>query len=149
MDLEVAKTAAAKAESAGFSDILMAEVGDPDAFITAALVLEQTKQSRFCTCIAQIGPRSIPMLAMSAATISSLYPDRFGLGIGISSEAIIRGWHGVAWDRPLARAEEAVCLLREILSGARTDFDGRGPHLEGVPAEQAARSPAAHPSGPC
>ena len=63
--------AAQLAERQGFDDLFMAEIGDPDAFVIAGLLLAQTSSIRFGTCIVQIGPRSVPMIAASAATIAT------------------------------------------------------------------------------
>lgn len=123
--------AATQADSAGFDDIFMAEIGDPDAFVTAAVLLSKTSQVRFGTCIAQIGPRSVPMIAASAATVANLFPGRFALGVGVSSQAIVEGWHGVPWTNPMARAEESVGLLKLLLAGERANFDGLEVHSKG------------------
>jgi probable F420-dependent oxidoreductase len=107
-----------------FDDIFMPEIGDPDAFITAGLVLTGTQRVRFGTCIVQIGPRSVPMIAMGAATLATAFPGRFALGIGVSSKVIVEGWHGVPWKKPLARADEAVRLLRALFAGETSNLDG-------------------------
>ena len=36
------------------------------------------------------------MLASGAAAVDAAGPGRFALGIGVSSEAIISGWHGLS-----------------------------------------------------
>jgi probable F420-dependent oxidoreductase len=131
--------AATQADSAGFDDIFMAEIGDPDAFVTAALLLGSTSRVRFGTCIAQIGPRSVPMIAASAATVANLFPGRFALGVGVSSKAIVEGWHGVPWTNPMARAEESVGLLKLLLAGERANFDGREIHSKGFRLTQPPR----------
>jgi probable F420-dependent oxidoreductase len=127
---------ATRADNAGFDDIFMAEIGDPDAFVTAALLLGRTSRVRFGTCIAQIGPRSVPMIAVSAATVANLFPGRFALGIGVSSQAIVEGWHGVPWTNPLVRAEESVQLLKLLMAGERANFDGREIHSKGFRLNQ-------------
>lgn len=111
-------------EEHGFDDIFMAEISDPDAFITAGLVLSGTQRVRFGTCIVQIGPRSVPMIAMGAATLATAFPGRFALGIGVSSRVIVEGWHGVPWNKPLTRADEAVRLLRALFAGESSNLDG-------------------------
>ncbi len=49
---------------------------------------------------------------------------RFALGVGASSPVIVERWNGLAFDRPLTRVRETVGLLRAMLAGERTDFDG-------------------------
>lgn len=110
-----------QAEERGLDDIFMSEIGDPDALVTGGLVLNATKRVRFATCILQIGPRTVPMLAIGASTLAEAFPGRFALGIGVSSQTIVEGWHGVSWERPLQRAGQAVQMLRELLAGGRTN----------------------------
>jgi len=77
------------------------------------------------------------MIAASAATIANLFPGRFSLGVGISSQAIVEGWHGVPWTNPLVRAEEAVTLLKSLLSGERANQLGREIRSKGFRLSQA------------
>jgi probable F420-dependent oxidoreductase len=113
------------AESRGFDDVCVPEVTDPDAFVTCALALSETTRIRLGTDIIQMGPRSVPMLASGAATVGSWAPGRFALGVGVSTEAIVTGWHGLPWEEPLARARETVLALKKILSGEKTSEEGR------------------------
>jgi probable F420-dependent oxidoreductase len=76
---------------------------------------------------------------MAAGTVAQLADDRFVLGLGSSSHAIVEEWNGVAFEKPLTRVRETVAILRQSLSGARTDFAGRtvrsrGFRLGSVPA---------------
>ncbi len=102
----------------------MADITDPDAFVTCAMAVSATTRMRLGTCIIQIGPRTAPMLASGAAAVDSLGPGRFALGIGVSSEAIISGWHGSDFARPLERARETVVAVRKLLSGERSNEAG-------------------------
>jgi Luciferase-like monooxygenase len=53
------------------------------------------------------------------------FPGRFALGVGVSSHAIVEGWHGVPWTNPIARTKESVELLKLLFAGERANFDGR------------------------
>jgi probable F420-dependent oxidoreductase len=64
------------------------------------------------------------MMASSAAAVANVAPGRFVLGLGVSSAAIVDGWHGVPWSQPLVRARESVIAIRSILAGGRTDLAG-------------------------
>src|SRR5436305_1815591 len=70
--------------------------------------------------------RTPPLLAMAAAALQSVGPDRDILvGIGISSPVVAGRWHGAGYgDRPLAQVREFVALLRACLSGEQVDFEG-------------------------
>ena len=112
------------AEDHGFTDAYVAEITDPDAFVTCALAVSATSRIRLGTCIVQIGPRTAPMLASGAAAVDAAGPGRFALGIGVSSAAIVSGWHGLTFDHLLTRARETVETIRTVLSGERTDTAG-------------------------
>ena len=112
------------AEQAGFDAAYVAEITDPDAFVTCAMAVDATSRIRLGTCIIQIGPRTAPMLASGAAAVERLGPGRFALGIGVSSEAIISGWHGLDFARPLERARETVLAVRKLLAGERSNEAG-------------------------
>lgn len=112
------------AEEQGFRGVYMAEVSDPDVFVTLAAAGMVTERIRLAPLVAQIGPRTAPLLASSAASVAAVAPGRFVLGIGVSSAAIVEGWHGVPWSQPLVRARETVETVRAILAGERTDVAG-------------------------
>lgn len=112
------------AEKEGFHGVYMAEVTDPDVFVTLGVVGASTERIRLAPLVAQIGPRSAPMLAASASSVADVAPGRFVLGVGVSSAAVVDGWHGVPWSQPLQRARETVEVVRGVLNGGRTDFAG-------------------------
>jgi F420-dependent oxidoreductase-like protein len=47
-----------------------------------------------------------------------------GLGLGVSGPQVSEGWHGVRFDRPLARTREYVAIVEQALSRRRVRFDG-------------------------
>jgi probable F420-dependent oxidoreductase len=58
---------------------------------------------------------------MSAAALADLAPGRFVLGIGASSETIVTGWNGIAYDPPLARTRDVLRFLRQAFAGEKVD----------------------------
>ena len=68
--------------------------------------------------------RSPSVLAASANVISQLLPDRFVMGLGSSSQTIMGQWNGIPLDKPLTRVKETAQLVRTMLNGDKTDFDG-------------------------
>ena len=87
------------AEDHGFDDAYVAEITDPDAFVTCALSVAATSRIRLGTCIIQIGPRTAPMLASGAAAVDAAGPGRFVAG----HRRLVRGDHQRV-ARPLLRA---------------------------------------------
>jgi probable F420-dependent oxidoreductase len=112
------------AEQHGFDDVWTAEIGDPDAFVVLAAAACNTQGVRMGTMIVPLGVRSAPNLAAAASSICELAPGRFGLGIGVSTPAVIEGWHGVPYGKPLTRTRETVELLRTIFDGQASEYEG-------------------------
>jgi probable F420-dependent oxidoreductase len=110
-------------EQHGFDDFWISEVSDPDAFVVATAAALATKRVRLGTAIVPLGPRSVPTLASAAASVAQVSEERFVLGVGVSSHAIIEGWHGVPYGRPLERVRDSLPVLRAILAGERTDAE--------------------------
>jgi probable F420-dependent oxidoreductase len=75
---------------------------------------------------------------MSAATLADLAPERFVLGIGSSSPAIVERWNAVEFVKPYARTRDTLRFLREALAGEKVSrayetFEIKGFKLERAP----------------
>ena len=86
-----------------------------------AWVAAQTERIDVGSAILQIPARTPAMTAMTAATLDTLSGGRFRLGLGVSGPQVSEGWHGVRFDKPLARTREYV----EIVKLALRPRDGR------------------------
>jgi probable F420-dependent oxidoreductase len=132
---------ARRAESEwGYSAIWLAETAGPDALALAAAIAGATSRITIATGVVPVYNRTPAVLAMAAGTLAQLSGDRFVLGIGSSSHAIVQDWNGVAFERPLTRVRETVTVLRQALAGARTELAGRtlsshGFRLASLPAK--------------
>ena len=120
--IDVARTAA----DLGFRSFWTAEVTGPEAFGLLGSVGATVPQLDLGTGVVALQLRTPPLLAMAAATLQALVPDRDILvGIGISSPVVAGRWHGAGYgDRPLAQTREFVTLLRACLSDESVDFEG-------------------------
>jgi probable F420-dependent oxidoreductase len=116
---------ARRAESAGYDDLWLADAGGMDALTLAAILGQSTKRARIGIAVVPAYTRTPAVLASTAATIAQLAPERFVLGLGTSSHAIIEGWHGLHLDQPLTRMRETMLLLRQMLAGEKTSFSGQ------------------------
>ena len=103
----------------GYTDVWSAETAGTDAFTPLALVAEWAPELRLGTAIAPVYTRGPGLLAMTAATIAELAPDRFVLGIGSSSPVIVRDWNGLAFDEPFGRTRDTLRFLRAALAGEK------------------------------
>ncbi len=112
------------AESLGYDDFWLADAGGVDALTMSALVLARTERIRVGIAVVPVYTRTPPVLAATLATLDSLAPGRFVLGLGSSSHFMMEGWHGVPFERPVARVRETVELIRLILSGEKTSYEG-------------------------
>jgi probable F420-dependent oxidoreductase len=103
----------------GYTDVWSAETNGTDAFTPLALVAEWAPRLRLGTAIAPVYTRGPALLAMTAATMAELAPDRFVLGIGSSSPVIVADWNAGSFDEPFARTRDTLRFLRAALSGAK------------------------------
>jgi probable F420-dependent oxidoreductase len=122
---EVAEYAAIaqQAENLGYTDVWSAEVDSFDCF-TGLAAIGATTGLRLGTAIANVYTRGPATLAQTAASMVSLAPGRFVLGIGSGSSTIVEGWNGREFVKPATRVREMVEFLRPALRGEKVDFEG-------------------------
>ena len=114
---------AQEADRLGYDSVWAAEAYGSDAATVLAWVAAQTERIDIGSAIFQIPARTPAMTAMTAATLDTLSGGRFRLGLGVSGPQVSEGWHGVRFDKPLARTREYVEIVRQALAprdGART-----------------------------
>lgn len=122
------------AERHGFHDLWIADSGDLDALTLSAAVALKTQRVRIGTAVVPVYPRTPATFAATAATIAALAPGRFILGLGSSSQTMMEGWHGVEFKKPLTRVKETALIVRGVLAGEKSDFDGETLHSHGYRA---------------
>jgi len=108
----------------GYPAIWLAETNGPDSFTLAGAIAQATRRVTIGTGIVPVYNRTPAVLAMSAGSLAQLSGDRFVLGLGSSSHAIIRDWNGIGFEAPLAQVRETVAIVRQALAGKKTDFSG-------------------------
>jgi 5,10-methylenetetrahydromethanopterin reductase len=121
------------ADGLGYDSIWVAEVSGLEAFSLLAAVSQTTSKVGLGTGVVPALVRSPSLLAMAAATLQSLAPEREVLvGVGISSRVVLTSWHGCEYPpRPLEQMREFLLLLRLCLSGERVNFSGRFYQVKG------------------
>lgn len=114
------------AQELGYGSYWTAEVTAAEAFGLLGAVSQAAPSLGLGTGVLALQLRTPPLLAMAAATLQALAPDRdVFIGIGISSPVVAERWHGAAYgERPLAQVREFVAVLRACLSGDAVNFDG-------------------------
>ena len=131
---------AQRAEAAGYDDVWLADTGYPDSLTVAALVCERTERVRVGIAVVPAYTRTPAVLASSAGSLAEISGGRFVLGIGTSSHTMIENWHGLRLERPLARMRETTELIRVMLAGEKTAYEG-----ETLRSRNYRQSPAAYP----
>lgn len=112
------------AEDEGFSDAWFSDAGAPDTLTTIAAVARDTRKLRIGVAVTPVYTRSPAVIAASTYVIQQLLPQRFVLGLGTSSQTIMGAWNGIALEKPLQRMAETTTLVKAMLRGEKTDFDG-------------------------
>ncbi len=112
------------AEEHGYDDVWFADSSGIDALTTAAAVAERTSRVRIGTAIIPVFTRTPAVLAATTHILHELSGGRFILGLGSSSHTMMVNWNGQVFDKPLTRVKETTQLVRQMLTGARSDFDG-------------------------
>jgi probable F420-dependent oxidoreductase len=93
---------------------------------------------RLGTAIVPVSTRGPGLLAMSAATLADLAPERFVLGIGSSSPVIVEWWNAGEFAKPYARTRDTLRFLRAALAGEKVTeayetFEVKGFRLDRAP----------------
>ncbi len=106
---------AREAERLGFDSVWVSEAWSSDAVTVAAWIAAHTERVGVGTAVLQIPARTPAATATTAITLDHLSGGRFRLGLGTSGPQVVEGWHGVAFEAPLARTREYVAVVRAIL----------------------------------
>ena len=115
---------AQEAERLGFSVAWAAEAYGSDAPTVLSYLAANTSRMDIGAAVMQIPGRTPAMTAMTAATLDLLSGGRFRLGLGVSGPQVSEGWHGVRFDKPLARTREYVAIVRQALARQTVRHEG-------------------------
>lgn len=113
------------AEELGYEVVWAAEAYGSDSPTVLAWLAAQTTRIDLGSAVMQIPARTPAMTAMTAATLGLLSEGRFRLGLGVSGPQVSEGWHGVRFDRPLARTREFVDVVRLALARKTVAYEGQ------------------------
>lgn len=101
-------------ERAGIDMVWVAEAYGIDAVSVMGYLAAKTESVEIASGILPLYSRTPALLAMTAAGVDVLSDGRCVLGLGASGPQVIEGWHGVAYDRPLARTREIIEICRQV-----------------------------------
>src|SRR5919107_3753952 len=84
----------------------------------------KTETVEIGSAILNVYSRTPALLAQTAAGLDNVSGGRAVLGLGASGPQVVEGWHGVPFDRPLARTREVVDIVRRVLRREVLTHDG-------------------------
>jgi probable F420-dependent oxidoreductase len=124
----------------GYTDVWSSEANGADAFTPLTLASVWAPSLRLGTAIVPAFTRGPACLAQSVGSLAQAAPGRFALGIGTSSNVIVEGWNGIAFEQPYQRTRDMVRFLRAALAGGKVSeeyetFSVRGFRLGVKPEE--------------
>ncbi|MFC7157586.1 TIGR04024 family LLM class F420-dependent oxidoreductase [Halomarina halobia] len=113
------------AEKLGFAVVGFGETTGWDSVVVLTVLAEQTTTIGIADDV--IGPfsRSPSQISQAAASIQSLAQGRHRLGLGTSSPALVEGWHGLSFERPLRRLRETIDIVKRAAAGENVTYDGQ------------------------
>jgi alkanesulfonate monooxygenase SsuD/methylene tetrahydromethanopterin reductase-like flavin-dependent oxidoreductase (luciferase family) len=110
---------AGRADALGLARIDVAEGWTHDSTILLTEVALTTSRIGIGTSVISAWGRTPATIALTATGLQRCSDGRFALGIGAGSPPLTEGFHGIEWERPLARLRETITGVRALLSGER------------------------------
>src|SRR3954471_3495822 len=101
-------------EKAGLDIAWVAEAYGYDGVSFMGYLAAKTERVQIGSGILPLYTRTPTLLAMTAAGVDALSGGRCVLGLGASGPQVIEGFHGVVYDKPLARTREIVKICRKV-----------------------------------
>lgn len=122
-------------EKAGLDVVWVAEAYGFDAVSIMGFLAARTSTIQIGSGILPIYSRTPTLTAMTAAGVDYVSGGRAILGLGASGPQVVEGWHGVLYDKPLARTREIVDICRQVWNRERVSYEGSCYRLP-LPPEQ-------------
>ena len=99
-------------EKAGLDRVWVAEAYGFDSPTLMGYLAAKTERVEIGSAILNVYSRTPGALLQTVAGLDNVSGGRAILGLGASGPQVIEGWHGVPYDKPLARTREIVDLVR-------------------------------------
>jgi F420-dependent oxidoreductase-like protein len=114
-------------EQAGLDIVWVAEAYSFDAVSMMGYLAAKTERVQIGSGILPIYSRTPALTAMTAAGLDALSGGRAILGLGASGPQVIEGFHGVPYDKPVARTREIIEICRKVWRRERLTNEGLYP----------------------
>jgi F420-dependent oxidoreductase-like protein len=114
-------------EQEGLDVVWVAEAYSFDAVSLMGYLAAKTERVQIGSGILPIYSRTPALTAMTAAGLDALSGGRMILGLGASGPQVIEGFHGVPYDKPVARTREIIEICRKVWRRERLTNEGLYP----------------------
>lgn len=112
------------AEALGYESAWMAEGHGGDQFAVLTACALATQRILLGTSISSVFVRSVPTIAMAAATVDHLSQGRFVLGLGSSHKVQVEPEHGLPYGQPVQRVHDSIAIIRTLLRDGVVSYQG-------------------------
>jgi F420-dependent oxidoreductase-like protein len=117
-------------ERAGLDLVWVAEAYSYDSISQIGFLAARTERVQIGTGIINVYSRTPALVAMTAAGCDYVSGGRFVLGLGASGPQVIEGFHGVPYDKPMARIKEYIDVCRQVwMREEALRYDGQVVHV--------------------
>jgi F420-dependent oxidoreductase-like protein len=111
-------------EDAGLDTVWVPEAYGFDSPTLMGYLAAKTEKVEIGSAILNIYSRTPSALLQTAAGLDNVSQGRAIIGLGASGPQVIEGFHGVPYDKPLARTKEIIDLIRRGLRRETLVHDG-------------------------
>ena len=114
------------ADRLGYGEVWVGEGWVWDCFALATAIGMTTEHIALTIGPVPVSLRDPAMIAVGVASVAALSHRTVGVALGASSTRFVEGMHGRARRRPGTALAESAQIVRRLLSGQLTDFQGEG-----------------------
>src|SRR4051794_12980338 len=114
----------AELEKAGLDMVWVAEAYGYDSPTLMGYLAAKTERLQIAAGIINVFSRTPGAILQTAAGLDNVSAGRAVLGLGASGPQVIEGFHGLPYDKPLARTREVIRLVRSGLRREPLDSHG-------------------------
>ncbi len=112
-------------EKAGLDIVWVAEAYTFDAISQMGYLAAITDRVEIGSGIVNVYSRTPTLLGMTAAGLDYISEGRCILGLGASGPQVVEGFHGVPYEKPMARIKETIEVVRRVVRREVIDFHGQ------------------------
>ncbi len=124
-DFEKSVEQVVELEQAGLDVVWVAEAYSVDAVSQMGYLAAKTSRIEIGSGILNVYSRTASAVAQTAAGLDMVSNGRFILGLGASGPQVIEGFHGVPYEKPMARIKEYIDVVRMTLRREPVVYDGK------------------------